>query len=149
MTAVPIGAAPNRFLIVAASLSAAAAVLHLGVIAFGAPWYRFFGAGERMAQLAQAGHWYPPVVTACIALVLAIWAGYALSGAGLIRRLPLLRPALCAITAVYLLRGLVIIPVAVSAPSAATAFGLWSSAICLGFGIVHLVGLIQVWTKLR
>ncbi len=149
MTAVLTRAAPNRFLMIAAALSAAAALLHLGVIAFGAPWYRFFGAGEQMAQLAEAGHWYPPVLTACIALILAIWAGYALSGAGVIRRLPLLRPALCAITAVYLLRGLVIVPVAVSAPSAATTFGLWSSAICLVFGIVHLIGLMQVWSRVK
>ena len=141
--------APNRWLVTAASLSALAALLHLGVIAWGAPGYRMFGAGERMAQLAEAGHWYPPVVTVSIAAVLAIWAAYALSGAGVIRRLPWLKPVLCAITAVYLLRGLVIVPVWLAPPSPATAFGLWSSAICLVFGAVHLIGLIQVWPNLR
>ncbi|MGQ4584278.1 hypothetical protein [Lysobacter sp. F60174L2] len=36
-------------------LNAIAALLHVGCIIFGASWYRFFGAGERMAQLASAG----------------------------------------------------------------------------------------------
>ncbi|MFD0738393.1 hypothetical protein ACFQZQ_03715 [Lysobacter koreensis] len=141
--------APNRWLVAGAGLSALAALLHLGVIAWGAPGYRMFGAGERMAQLAEAGHWYPPVVTVCIAAVLGIWAAYALSGAGLIRRLPALKPILCAITAVYVLRGLVLIPLLVTGHAAATAFNVWSSAICLGYGVVHLIGLIQVWPTLR
>ncbi|KKK66980.1 hypothetical protein LCGC14_2958640, partial [marine sediment metagenome] len=45
----------NICLIVAGTLSAIAAILHLGCIYFGAPWYRFFGAGEQMAQLAEQG----------------------------------------------------------------------------------------------
>ena len=30
--------------------------VHVGCIVFGAPWYRFFGAGEKMAQMADAGN---------------------------------------------------------------------------------------------
>ncbi|MGB4860371.1 MAG: hypothetical protein WBP11_13735 [Dokdonella sp.] len=46
----------NHYLIAGGILSAIAALIHLGCIVFGAPWYRFFGAGERMAQMASAGH---------------------------------------------------------------------------------------------
>ena len=136
----------NAFLIAGALLSALAAALHVGCIVFGAPWYRFFGAGERMAQMAIAGNWYPTVVTAAIAFVLAMWSLYALSGAGVIRALPLLRLALCAITAIYLLRGLVIVPLVVLGKS--TPFWWWSSMICLLIGSVHLAGLSQVWARL-
>ena len=45
----------NIFLIIGAAFSAAAAVMHIGCIIYGASWYRFFGAGERMAQLASTG----------------------------------------------------------------------------------------------
>jgi len=90
----------NYFLLAAATLSALASALHLGCIVFGATWYRFFGAGERMARLAIAGSWYPAVVTSAIATVLAVWELYALSGAGVIPRLPLTRTALCIITAI-------------------------------------------------
>ena len=136
----------NAYLIAGALLSALAAALHVGCIVFGAPWYRFFGAGERMAQMAIAGNWYPTVVTAAIAFVLAMWSLYALSGAGVIRALPLLRLALCGITAIYLLRGLVIVPLVVLGKS--TPFWWWSSMICLLIGSVHLAGLSQVWARL-
>jgi hypothetical protein len=138
----------NRFLVAGATLSALAALLHLGCIAFGAPWYRFFGAGEQMAQLAIAGSWYPVVVTLAIAGVLGGWTLYALSGAGVVLRLPMLRTALCAITAVYLLRGTLVLPLIEHLPGRSATFWWWSSAICLGIGLVHLVGLWQAWPRL-
>jgi hypothetical protein len=142
------GAVINPLLIVGAALSAIAALLHVGCIVFGAAWYRFFGAGERMAQLAEAGDRRPAVVTAGIVVVLSVWALYALSGAGAIQRLPLLRIALCAITTVYLLRGLVGLSYAAFGAGSDAAFWWWSSAICLAFGIVHAAGLMQVWPRL-
>ena len=36
--------------------SAIAALAHLGCIIFGGDWYRFFGAGEQMARMAEAGN---------------------------------------------------------------------------------------------
>ena len=139
---------PNAFLVAAAALSALAAVLHLACIGFGAPWYRAMGAGEHMAQMAANGDWYPTVVTLFIATVLLAWSAFALSGAGLIPKLPLLRLALCAITAVYLLRAVAYPVIAPYFPGNSTAFWLWSSGICLVIGIVHLIGLRQVWTRL-
>ncbi len=101
-----------------------------------------------MARMADAGHWYPTVATLIIAGILSIWALYALAGAGVIRKLPLLRLALCAITAVYLLRGTVFLFLMPYFPGNSTTFWITSSAICLGFGIVHLIGLRQVWKRL-
>ena len=74
----------NSCLIAGAASSAIAALLHLGCIVFGPSWYRFFGAGERMARLAAAGHIVPALVTVGIAAVLIVWSLYALSGAGVI-----------------------------------------------------------------
>jgi len=136
---------PNRFLIVGAVLSGVTAFIHVACIYFGAPWYRLLGAGEQMARMAEAGSWIPGIITAGIAVVLGIWALYALSGAGVIRRLPFLRIGLCIITGIYLLRGVAALPVALLQPKETTAFLLWSSAICFGFGVTHLVGLRQRW----
>jgi len=141
--------AGTPWLALGAVLSAAAAVLHLAVIAGGPNWYRFFGAGERMAVMAERGHWYPPLVTAGIAAVLAAWAAFALSGAGLIARLPLLRTALVAITLIYLARGLLIVPVVLIVPWPEGAFDFWSSLIVLVYGIVHAVGLWRAWPTLK
>lgn len=129
---------PNPALIVGAALSTLAALMHLCVIVGGAPWYRFFGAGERMARAASAGRAYPVIVTGAIAVVLLSWAAYALSGAGVLGPLPLLKPVLCAITAVYLLRGSIILPIVMLAPHKANLFLLWSSAICLVVRVNYL-----------
>lgn len=142
------GAAANPLLILAAALSAIAALLHVGCIAFGAPWYRFFGAGERMARLAEAGSWRPAVITSVIVAILSVCALYALSGAGVVAPLPLLRPGLVAITAVYTLRGVAGLLYAAFGARAGATFWWWSSAICLGFGVVHIAGLLQVWPRL-
>jgi hypothetical protein len=129
-------------------LSAAAAVLHLGIIAGGPDWYRFFGAGERMATLAERGAPGPALITSGIAIILGLWAAYAFAGAGLLRRLPLLRTALVLISAIYLLRGLVLLPALVTQGSAVQAFVLWSSLITLGYGIIYAVGTWRAWPQL-
>lgn len=138
----------NIWLIFAAFLSAVATLLHVGIVFGGGPWYRFFGAGERMASAAEAGRAYPAVVTFGIAFVLGCWAAYALSGAGVIAALPLLKWGLAAITVIYLVRGLALFPLLFFAREQATPFMVWSSLICIGYGVVHLVGVTQAWERL-
>ena len=139
----------HPYLLASAALSAIAALLHLGCIVFGPSWYRFFGAGERMARLAASGSMTPALITTGISAVLALWALYALSGAGLILRLPLTRLALCCITGIYVLRGLAGFVLAFVAPGErGTAFWLWSSAICLGVGLLYAMGTQRAWRDL-
>jgi hypothetical protein len=139
----------NTFLVTGAVLSALAALLHLGCILFGASWYRFFGAGERMARMAAVGHWYPTALTSVIVAILLSWSLYAFSGAGVIRRLPFVRLMLCIITSMYMLRAVAFAPLYRYFPGNSTAFWLWSSAICFVIGLVHLAGLWQAWPGLR
>jgi hypothetical protein len=137
-----------NWLLIGGILSGMAALAHLACIFGGADWYRFFGAGERMARLVEHGSIKPSLITLCITGILATWSAFALSGAGVIERLPLLRPALVAITLVYLLRGFAF-PVMVRAmPDRSKAFLGCSSAIVLGFGIVHAIGVIDRWPNL-
>ena len=136
------------WLVAGAGLSALAALLHLAVIAGGPDWYRFFGAGEEMARLAERGSPRPALITLAIAAILAIWSAYALSGAGLIRRLPLLRTGLVVIAAVYLLRGLALLPVLAMNGGSADAFTWWSSLIVLAYGVAYAVGTFRAWPAL-
>ncbi len=71
-------------------------------------------------------------------------SSYALSGAGVIRRLPLLRTALVLIAAVYLTRGILGIPVVLFVDDPYTrqlrakiTFMVVSSAICVGLGLCY------------
>ena len=139
----------NTLLIIGALLSGLAALLHVGCIIYGAPWYRFFGAGEEMAIMAEQGNWRPHAITFAIVLVLSAWSAYALSGAGVIPPLPLLKYSLVAITAVYLLRGIAgFVFVFVPITGHSVKFAFWSSMICTVFGLVYLIGLRQVWPTL-
>lgn len=137
----------NWFLIAGGAGSLLASVLHLAVIAGGPAWYRFFGAGERMALAAERGVWTAPVMTLGIVAVLAIWAAYAFAGAGLIPRLPLMRLALVAISAVYLLRALWIIP-GLPLLGRSYEFVVWSSLIVLALGVLYAIGTWRAWSAL-
>lgn len=138
----------NKYLVIGGSLSAFAALLHLGCIYFGAPWYRFFGAGEEMAILAEQGSIQPTIVTSVIFIILTTWSSYAFSAAGLIKKLPLIRLALILITFIYLARGIAGFFLIYQPMGRSAEFWLWSSTICLTIGLTHLFGLRQQWAKL-
>lgn len=138
----------NSLLILGSIGSGVAALLHLGCIVFGADWYRAFGAGEQMALMAEAGHAYPAVVTSIIAAILTIWMLYGLSGAGVIKKLPLLRTALCLISAIYILRGFAFILLMPMFPENSVTFWLVSSGVCLIFGLLYAIGTKQSWQYL-
>src|SRR5256885_9927830 len=69
------------------------------------PYTTLFRSGERMARMAEAGHWYPPLVSAAIGVVLSLLAGDALAGAGLLGPLPLMRTVLGGARLVLVARG--------------------------------------------
>jgi hypothetical protein len=146
----------ERWLRWGALLTGAAALLHLAIIFGGPDWYRFFGAGERMARLSARGSAYPTVVTAGIAFVLGLWALYGLSGAGVIRRLPLLRLALVLIACVYFARGILGIPLVLFVDGPYTdelkgrmTFMVVSSLICIFLGFCYAFGAARVWRRPR
>lgn len=137
----------NRWLVTGGWLSLAASALHVACVVGGPDWYRFFGAGEAMAQAAERGEAYPALVTLAIAAMLALWAAYAFAGAGEIRRLPLMRTALVAISTIYLLRGALIVP-ALTFPGMGGTFNIVSSLVVLLFGLCYAVGTWRAWPQL-
>lgn len=140
-------------LVIAGLFSFLAAILHIGVVIGGPNWYRFFGAGESMALMAEKDSLKPTVITLSIALVLTVWGAYAWSGAGILPKMPFIKLALSAISAIYLLRGLggLVAPFVTNHPQVtqnSTAFWVWSSATCLLIGLVHLIGVVARWPTL-
>lgn len=146
----------ERWLRWGAFVTGAASLLHVGIIFGGPDWYRFFGAGERMARLSARGSVYPAVITAGIALVLGVWALYGLSGAGVVRRLPLLRLALVLIACVYFARGTLGIPAVLFVGGPYTnelrgrmTFMVVSSLVCILLGLCYAFGAARVWRRPR
>lgn len=145
----------NIALTIGGILSLLASLIHFAAIIGGPDWYRFFGAGEEMAQMAERGEAYPIIVTCFIGAVLAIWAAYAFAGAGLIRRLPFMRFCLVGISLVYLSRaffgiGFVIFmdnPYLLGVQQD-VKFLFISSLIVLAYGFFYALGTAQVWPVL-
>jgi hypothetical protein len=142
----------NSFLLVGAVLSAMAALIHVAIVVGGPTWYRFFGAGEKFAVAAEQGKLLPALVTLGIALVLLSWSFFAISGSGALPAFPFLKIVLCLITGIYLLRGIagfvLLITPAFSKQKLTSTFLVVSSLICFVYGVVHLVGLVQVWDRI-
>jgi len=93
------------------------------------------------------------VIGGAAALVPMLFGLYALSGAGVIRRLPLLRTALVGIGSLFLLRGLFIILTFLEALGVRQGqillAGVASHLVFLSAGIVYLGGAVLNWKTLK
>lgn len=113
------------------------ALLHVYVIINGAPAYRFFGAGETLASMAEQGSWIPGLLTAGIALVFVVFGLYYVTAAGWqLWSLPMLKTGLVVIAAIYTLRGAAVLPALLFRVNM-SAFDLWSSWVSLAIGVLH------------
>lgn len=146
----------NKNLIVGSALSFVIAVLHLLIIIGGPDWYRFFGAGEGMAQLAETDSPYPILITLTIALVFFMAASYGFSGAGIISKLPFYKSVLFLISAVYLFRGVFGIPLILYFNNPylkeleyKMGFMIISSVISIFIGSFYIKGTIQLSKNLK
>lgn len=137
---------PNLPLVLAFALTELAALAHFACIPLGGPAFRWLGAGEQMARMAEDGHWYPALVAFVIGSALSVCALFALSASGLrtrLPRLPLLRPVLAVAAGVFLLRALAFPLLKPAFPDNSDTFWLVTSGVCLVLGSLYLLGLLQ------
>ena len=140
----------KRLLQIAGLLSLAVALFQV-VLSFSPSLSTYFGAPPELlanpSQLLAVGLF--------AALIFAIWGLYGLSGAGLLRRLPLLRLGLLFIGAIYTLRGLLLIPLLLASlgllasPEPILPQALLASLVSLLIGCLYLVGTFAAWRDLR
>ncbi len=136
----------KQLLTLAGCLSLAVAAFQF-ILTFSPTLCRFFGAPE---ELMTGDPLWLYVTSFAATALFAIWGLYGLSGAGRIRRLPLLRTGLLAIGGIYTLRGLLLIPVLLLVVGLAPADGpvspqmlfasLLASSVALSTGVLYLVG---------
>ena len=99
----------KHFLIAGGMISTLISIMHV-LLVLKPALFVYISAGQEsmLAQLAVQGSSPTTIATVALALIFAVWAIYAFSGAGLIRPLPLLRAALILISVIYLFRALAI-----------------------------------------
>jgi putative oxidoreductase len=137
----------NLMLLIGGSFSLAFALFQLSCIWFPPSLLGYFGGPVEMSIQRPVVY---ALVCVAVAVAIAIAGFYALSGAGKIQHLPFLRIMLTGVTAVYLLRGLLLFPqVQFVLHHPGFARFVVFSAIALVVGLVHLGGLISLFRNGR
>ncbi|MDE3270863.1 hypothetical protein [Pseudoalteromonas sp. G4] len=132
----------SKLLISAGVIASASAIWHLLCIVGGPSWFAFARAPQPIIDSAIQGTslaFFSTVIVACLMFACSV---FAFSAVGLIRKLPLLRPALITIATLCTLRGLIAIPTFLTS----SGFDIWqivASTIWFYVGICFMAGSIE------
>lgn len=135
----------SKFLITGGVIAAATAVWHLLCIVGGSSWYAFARAPQIVINSAKQGTLLAPVSTAVIASLMFTCTAYAFSGAGLIKKIPLIKSALVTIAFICLARALSTVPYLISSP-----LDIWELVASSGWlfvGVCFLMGALEQFSE--
>jgi hypothetical protein len=133
----------NVPLLIGGYFSLAFAVFQISAIWWPQPVLRYFGGPEQLSRQRPLAY---ALLCLGVGIAVAVFGVYALSAAGQLRRLPLLRTLVTTVTVIYLLRGLFAVPQIPSVlrhPEYLRV--LVFSLIALTVGLVHLAGLVRLF----
>jgi len=136
----------SKLLISAGVIASASSIWHLLCIFGGPSWFAFARAPQQIIDSSQQGTLLAPIGTIVVASLMFACTLFAFSAVGLIRKVPLLKPALITIAIVCIVRGLTAIPTFVNA----TGIDLWqiiASTVWFYVGICFVVGCIEQSTS--
>jgi len=142
--------AAKRLLRVAAAGNFAVALLHFVLAFAGEAANRYFGAPPGVLRLYRQERPFFVLLLLGMAALFGLVGLYNASGAGRLRRLPLLRTVLVATGLVYALRGMELpadIVVAMGRPEFGRRFIVFS-AVALAIGLASLAGTFGQWRSL-
>jgi putative oxidoreductase len=126
------------------------AVTHWIIPIIGPPAYIFFGAGEAMAEMASENPIMPGAITYLLGICFFVFGLYALSGAGVIRSLPMLTPVLAIVGFIYIVRGLAVpLDVYFYLTEKTSLYFVLFSFIALSVGFLYLWPLPHSWQDLK
>lgn len=132
----------SKLLLSAGVIASLAAVWHLLCIWGGPSWFAFARAPQQIIESAQHGTLVAPIGTIIVAGLMFSCSVFAFSAVGLIRQIPLTKPALITIAALCTLRGLIAIPTFYSD----VGYDIWqiiASTVWLYVGICFFVGCVE------
>jgi hypothetical protein len=115
-------ASSRPWILLAAAIATAGALIHVAAIPAGPSWYAYFGAPPAVVASARAGTWPAPVGAVAIAGLMATCAWYACAALDMVRRPPLLRTGLAVMAAICLVRALLLQPLAMTHPELRNTF---------------------------
>jgi hypothetical protein len=130
----------SLMLISVAALALFTALSHMSCIVLGPECYRAQMAPEALIELSQSAPWRAALETTLVSLLFVATAIFCLSGAGVIRKVPMLKPAIITISVICTLRGIATLPLSVLFPEHVTIFSIIAGILWLLAGICSSAG---------
>ena len=132
----------SKLLISAGVIASASAIWHLLCILGGPSWFVFARAPQQIIESAQQGTMLAPISTVIVASLMFACTLFAFSAVGLIRKVPLLKPALITIATLCILRALIATPTFVT-PTGLDIWQIVASTVWFYVGICFVTGSIE------
>lgn len=138
----------GAFLLISVALLAFfTALAHLSCIVLGPECYRAQMAPESLIELSKSAPWRAAFETTLVSLLFVATAVYCLSGAAVIRKLPLLKQAIITISVICTLRGIATVPLSIFFPEQITTFSLVAGALWFLAGVGSFIGYHRIKTE--
>ena len=131
-------------LVLAALISVGTAIAHMSCIFFGPECFSAQMAPPQIIESARNGTWLAPVGTIFVSAIFLVVGLYALSGAGIIRKLPLLAIGIYTIATLCIIRGVLPLQLWMRHPDKVNSVVFYTGIIWLVTGLLFLFGFIIV-----
>lgn len=134
----------RKLLITGAILNLIIGAGHIAAL-FYLDWaFKFTGIEGHVEKYASGHPWLNYAITAVVAIIFLLMGLYGLSGARILRKFPLLKPGIIAITIVYLVRGVLGLAYEILSQEQWLS-GIVFSSVALFIGICYFAGGIWRW----
>lgn len=127
-------------LVLAAFIAVFTALAHASCIILGPSCYQAQMAPDQIVQSAIDGTWVAPIGTLAISFLFMLCAAYALSAAGILRRLPLLNLGIHCIAALCVVRGFATVPLSLMFPDMVSSFSVFAGLLWFLTGLLFFFG---------
>ena len=132
---------PGAFMLISvAALALFTALSHMSCIVLGPECYRAQMAPEALIELSKSKPWRAAFETTLVSLLFVATAIFCLSGAGVIRKVPLLKPAIISISVICTLRGIATLPLSILFPEQVTPFSIIAGTLWFFAGTLCIAG---------
>ena len=138
----------SKLLVSAGVIASASALWHLLCILGGPSWFEFARAPQQIIDSAQQGTLLAPIGTITVSSLMFACTVFAFSGAGLIRKVPLLKPALITISFICTSRALIAIPIMIT-PDGYDIWEIVASSVWLYVGVCFIVGTTEQYRLVK
>lgn len=134
-------------LVIAAVVEVSTAFAHLSCIYFGPQCYSAQMAPNQIVESAKDGSMFAPLATIVVSAIFLVFAAYALSGAQLIRKLPVLRFGIYSIALLCVVRGLLPLQLWLRKPERVSDLVLYVGIVWLIVGLLFFFGYRAMYAK--